>query len=226
MPFRLSGTKVNEISLVDEGAIQRKFLIFKNKNSKSEKGSKLMDNKELLEMGLITKAQFDALEKAKEENPDDKKVDSNIIKELLTSVSKLLSKKSEGEGEGEGEGKKKEGEGKGKEKKETEKSNEDIKKLQETVDKLQKDMESSVKLQELVTKLNSCEDPKEYLKVLKEIKEFTKKEEKPETNDEKVGKVLDGIAKRLEKIELQSKGLRGQESVEKGKTSEWGGIFK
>jgi hypothetical protein len=98
-------------------------------------------------------------------------------------------------------------------------------KMKEQVDSLTKAVEGNKKMEELLAKLSSEKDPKEFLKVLNDIKELTKVKPAEEDSNVKVAKLLSEVTKRLEGIELKSKGLNGQESPIK-KTSSWGGAFR
>jgi len=229
--FNLSEVKPCEVSLVDEGAIQKKFIIFKNKNGQSEfkKGEfKSMKIEEAIELGLVDAEEAERIGKKKEEPKDN----SNVIKELLGHITKMLSSKSESAKTEEKPvekmtpEEKKAMEDKKKKEEDTAKANtDDVTKLKEQVDALTKQMTDSKKGQELLVKLSSCEDPKEFLKVLKEIKELNKKDPEPKDANERIVKVLDSLEKRLESMELVSKGLKGQESTEQ-KKSGWGGAFR
>jgi hypothetical protein len=220
--FILSDVCPHEVSLVSEGAIQKKFIIYKNKNEKFkfEKGEFPMKIEELIELGLCDASEVERIGKKIEK--EDK---SGTIEKLLESIAKILGKKvekSENVDKMTDEEKKKEEEKKKAEEMKKTKEQEDlVKKL----DELTKKVEGSVKAQELLTKLSTCQDPKEFLKVLAEAKEITKTEPEKEDVNVKVVKALDTITKRLETIELASKGLKGQDSVNK-KPSNWGGAFK
>lgn len=225
--YILSEVKPHEVSLVDEGAIQKKFVIFKSKNPKFKTGGGTMKIEEAIEMGLIDADQAARIKKG--EDSKDDKVDSNVIKDLMASLVKMVKKAKDEDKPADKLADKPadKPEDKSAEKPE-DKSSDEVKKLQESVDKLTKDVEVSKKAQDLIAKLNSdaAKDPKEFLVILNEIKELDKKAPASENTDEKIVKALEEVTKRLEHIELKSKGIDGQDAALEKSKSTWGGAFK
>jgi large subunit ribosomal protein L23 len=72
---------------------------------------------------------------------------------------------------------------------EKKKSEDEMAKMKEQVDSLTKAVEGNKKMEELLTKLSSEKDPKEFLKVLNEIKELTKVKPAEEDSNVKVAKL-------------------------------------
>ena len=222
--FNLSDVKPVEVSLVDAGAIRKEFVIFKNKNGESKfyKGEmKTMKLEELIELGLVDENEVKGFVKKDEKGTD-------VIANMLAAINKMLTGKVDKtevipvEKMTEEEKKKL-----ADEKAKADAAAGDVKKLQEQVDKLTKDAEGNNLAKDLLAKLGKASDPKEFLKVLKEVKDFSiVTEPEPTDANGKMVKVLDGIAKRLETIELSSKGLKGQESTEQKKSGGWGGAFR
>lgn len=219
--FILSDVRPFEVSLVDKGAIKKDFLIYKNQNgnSKSKNGGGKMKIEEAIQLGLIDESEKERL--AKKDQPD-----SNVMKELMSSVQKIVAKALGKEPDMSGMSEEEKKAALEKKQKEEEANKSEITKLSSKVDDLTKTLDGMKKGQELLAKLSSAQDPKEFLKILKEIKELNKKEPESLSADEKIVKALDLIEKRLEAITLKSNGLHGQEDTPAAKKSNWGGAFR
>jgi len=218
--YDLSNVKTNEVSLVDSGAIKKKFIIYKNKNSKLNiGGNRSMTLEELKKLGLIDDEEINKLSKT---DKSAEEIETSLIQRLVESVKKVLSsEKVEKDSDGkDGDDKNKEGD----EKADVAKTKEDIKKLQDKIDELTKLLDESKKSQDLLQKISESKDLKEFAQYLKKSKELFKKTENPD-KDTMIVKSLEGIIQRLEKVELKSNGIDGNEDIQKNKSSKWGGAF-
>jgi len=231
---RLLDVKVGEVSLVDNAAIRRKFIIMKrDENNEISKmgGEEKMTIEELKKLGLLDEDfEIPPVKEEDTKEKDSKTVFSKILEEFKILKEKILGKKDD-----KTDSKVSLDDSDVKKVKDmieeltslisvsdtAKKEDEGVKKLLDEVTKLKVEVEKTKKDSDIVSKIRDAKDVKELAVTISEIR---KKEEGQKTVIEKLGDTLDIVSKRLESLELQSKGLKGQETVTK-KTSEWGGAF-